>query len=85
MLALVRLLPAGFPPVILFGREKEACDQAPEASADQSDFPRYRGLARSSWSGTSTSSPRALPGVQPLILRLFTFQKTLDYGIKILD
>jgi len=40
----------------IFGREKEACDMAPEASADRSDFSlAIPGLALPSWGGTSTS------------------------------
>jgi hypothetical protein len=47
---------AGFQPDTSSGREKGACDRAPEASADPSIFPCFAGLALSSQRGTSTSS-----------------------------
>ncbi len=75
-------------PDACFGRERGACDRAPKASADRSDFfPASLELAPRSHGGTFTSSSWAAtcaaPGLSRFIsvLRLLTLQGTCIDGI----
>lgn len=59
-----------------FGREKGACDRAPEASADQSDFSPVKTRVSAPLAGRNLHlvTPNLL-GAQPLNLQLFVVKE----------